>query len=89
VKAKFVTVAADPRMPGQWSHVYVVAYLGGKRVPLDTSHGDYPGWEASEYVTRRQEWDVDGAGLKQWLVIGLVAWAVMARYLKRWKGATL
>ena len=87
--AKFVTVAADPRLPGQWSHVYVVAYPeGGERVAMDTSHGGYPGWEAQNGVTRRQEWDID-AGLEQWLVIGLVVWAVLARYLKRKRGTTL
>lgn len=77
VKASFVTVAADPRMPGQFSHVYVVAYPGGKRVPLDTSHGEYPGWETASYQ-RREEWPVD-AGLGGLLIAGIVALVLWLR----------
>jgi hypothetical protein len=70
IRSSFVTAAADPRIPGQFSHVYVAAYPGSGRIALDTSHGQYPGWEVSENVTRRQEWPMD-AGLRDWIVAGL------------------
>lgn len=62
IPCSFVTIAADSRAPGQFSHVYVVAYPqsgNGMRVrmPLDASHGEYPGWEKEEYG-RYQEWPV-------------------------------
>ena len=53
IPCKFCTVAADGS--GNWSHVYIVAYPDGKRYPLDTSHGEYPGWE-TERSARRKEW---------------------------------
>lgn len=88
VEAHFATVAADARMPGQYSHVYVVAYpAGGGRVPMDTSHGQYPGWEASNGVTRREEWPI-GAGLRGLLVMVLVVAAVAVNFFKR-RGRTL
>lgn len=77
VEAKFVTVAADASQPGQFSHVYVAAYPpGGGRVALDTSHGEYPGWETAAY-NRKEEWSID-AGLRGWLVAGLVLLALWA-----------
>lgn len=54
----FVTVAADPDEPERWSHVYVrVVLIDGSRLPLDVSHGSYPGWEETN-VYRRKEWVV-------------------------------
>ncbi len=77
VEAKFVTVAADPSMPNQFSHVYVAAYPStGGRVALDTSHGEYPGWETTAY-SRKEEWGID-AGLRGWLVAGLIVLALWA-----------
>lgn len=58
IKAKFATVAANEQSPGQYSHVYVVAYPNGQRYPLDCSHGPAPGVEAAN-VGRRCEWDID------------------------------
>lgn len=59
---EFVTVAVNPREPDIYSHVYLYAVMqDGTRVPLDASHGDYPGWQVpSSRVTRRQVWDADG-----------------------------
>jgi hypothetical protein len=78
VNANFVTVAADPYNPGQYSHVYVAAYPSpGERVAMDTSHGAYPGWEArGDNVTRMEEWPVD-AGLRGLLVAGLIVVALI------------
>jgi hypothetical protein len=62
IPSKFCTVAADDRAPDQFSHVYCVAYLDGERIPLDASHGEYPGWEVDQRqpVGRKQEWGTDG-----------------------------
>lgn len=63
IPCTFVTTAADARDPGQFSHVYVVAYpmdprTGGRvRMPIDASHGEYAGWETQGYG-RYQEWPV-------------------------------
>jgi hypothetical protein len=59
---EFVTVAANPSETDVFSHVYLYAVLpDGSRLPLDASHGQYPGWQVpSAHVTRRQVWDSDG-----------------------------
>lgn len=59
---EFVTVAANPREPEIFSHVYLYAVMpDGSRLPLDASHGDYPGWQVpSAHVSRRQVWDASG-----------------------------
>lgn len=72
VKAKFVTVAADPVAPQHFSHVYVAAYTGdGARVPMDTSHGPEVGWE-TKAVTRIQEWPIGGIGVLELAIGGVV-----------------
>lgn len=80
IRSTFVTIAADPRDPSRYSHVYVAAYPGDRRVPLDASHGPYAGWEApEERVSRKQEWPVE-SGLSQLLpliiLIGAVYYAI-------------
>ncbi len=62
VPFEFVTVAANPKEPEIFSHVYLYAVMpDGSRLPLDASHGDYPGWQVpSSHVTRRQVWDANG-----------------------------
>jgi hypothetical protein len=71
ISSSFVTAAADPRVPGQYSHVYVAAYPPSGRIALDTSHGAYPGWEV-ENASRKEEWPVD-AGLRGLLLAGIIA----------------
>lgn len=63
VPYEFVTVAVNPNEPEIFSHVYVYAVLpDGSRLPLDASHGDYPGWQVpSGRVSRRQVWDSNGS----------------------------
>jgi hypothetical protein len=51
-----MTVAADSKRPREFSHIYVVAYYKGQRIPLDFSHGPYPGWECPS--SRMKEWPV-------------------------------
>lgn len=80
INASFVTVAADPREPHQYSHVYVAAYpTGGERVALDTSHGEYVGWEVEDQVTRRTEWPIN-AGYRGLILAGLVILALVANW---------
>lgn len=45
IETAFRTVAADPKEPQLYSHVYVVAYGPEGEFPLDCSHGPSPGWE--------------------------------------------
>lgn len=61
IKSRFVTVAGDPQEPGAWSHVYVAAYPEGRgRIPMDVSHGGYPGWEYMEGAgPRKTEWPIE------------------------------
>ena len=41
-----VTVAVNASVPDLYTHVYAQAVRpDGSRVPLDASHGQYPGWE--------------------------------------------
>lgn len=56
----FVTVAGDPQVPNDYTHVYVAAYgPEGLRTSMDASHGKYFGWEAPEHqITRKTEWPV-------------------------------
>ena len=61
IKCAFVTVAADETDRNWFSHVYVAAYTGsGVRIPLDASHGEYPGWEVARYW-RLEEWPVSAS----------------------------
>lgn len=56
VEPRIITIAASLETPNRWSHVYAAALdEAGKEIPMDTSHGDYMGWEASRYF-RRREW---------------------------------
>jgi hypothetical protein len=46
VPYEIVTAKCSPRDRREYSHVYPRAVMrDGRRVPLDASHGDYPGWQ--------------------------------------------
>jgi hypothetical protein len=68
------TVAADGSRPDSFSHVYTVALVRGRELPLDASVSfSSPGSEPSE-ITRKQDWRIDvfteddsGGGLMGWL----------------------
>jgi hypothetical protein len=62
VESYIVTVAADPADPSRWSHVFAMAKLpDGTLVPLDGSHGGYPGWMVpAEHIFRWQAWQLNG-----------------------------
>jgi len=62
VDCAFVTIAADANAPQIFSHVYLAAYpkrgqYAGMRVPMDLSHGQFPGWEHGQ-AFRLEEWPV-------------------------------
>lgn len=43
---RFRVIAANPRRPAAFSHVYVVARVAGREIPLDpTFHSNPAGWE--------------------------------------------
>jgi len=76
VPVSFVTAAADGS--NDFSHVYLAAYpktgpYAGQRVPLDLSHGDYPGWEFVNphgLAVRKQEWPCDSSGqVWTWVIL--------------------
>jgi hypothetical protein len=87
VPCKFVTVAADARDTGRFSHVYAACTdpNTGQRVSLDASHGPYPGWEclSAGPVWRLKEWAIDGPEWGEVLLIaaGLLLLAKLAGVL--------
>ena len=62
VQWEIVTVAVDPNQPDIFSHVYPRAVLReGYTLPLDASHGKYPGWEVpASRVLLKQVWNSEG-----------------------------
>lgn len=72
INSAFATVAADSRVPGEYSHVYLVAYPddctgSGQqvRVPMDLSHGKEIGWETPNRFGKFKEWPVTTAGTQR------------------------
>jgi len=61
IPCSLVTVAAEGDRPYEFSHIYVVAYFEGQRIPMDVSHGPHLGWECPHY--RIKEWPVCRASL--------------------------
>ena len=54
----FCTIAADRVEPDFFSHVYVKAVLmDGSIIPLDASHGQYPGWQTGN-IFKSMEWSI-------------------------------
>lgn len=70
----FRTVAADSSRPRSFSHVYTVALVRGRELPLDASVSfSSPGSEPTE-ISRKKDWhihvfdeDDTGGGLMGWL----------------------
>ncbi len=62
VPFEVVTVAVNPEEPTVFSHVFIYEVRpDGSRLPLDASHGEYPGWQVpTAHVSRRQVWDMNG-----------------------------
>lgn len=78
----FCTVAASDAQPRDFSHVYVVAYVDGVRIPMDCSHGSAVGWETPNRLGRRKEWPVcNGSSPKLEAAVGIgLALAVFALF---------
>jgi hypothetical protein len=53
VSVEIATIKAEPHNPDRWSHVYLIAYPDNSTLVMDTSHGDYLGWEAPQYIERK------------------------------------
>lgn len=61
VPVLIATVATEPDDPSRWSHVFLVAIVNGRVIPLDTSHGPAPGWMVPKSrINRWQTWTLDG-----------------------------
>lgn len=80
IPCSYRTVAADPTAPDTYSHVYVIAHLPEGDLALDTSHGQYAGWEV-EHSGKLRDWLVgpDRAGRSHLQGIGYVPWDEIAR----------
>ena len=76
----FCTVAVDPSVPDEYSHVYLVAYDRGGRIAIDASHGEYCGWECPNPFGKRKEWFVEHVPLTGYFLlagcVALLAWAM-------------
>lgn len=62
VPVRVMAVAANPDDPHRFSHVYAAAVLEDRSalpltLPIDASHGPYPGWEAP-VIFRRMPWRI-------------------------------
>lgn len=57
-RVSFVTVAANPERPREFSHVYCYVGLGGRLIAFDASHGPYLGWEINDRFHKRAVWPV-------------------------------
>lgn len=61
IPSVIVTVAADPSDPERWSHVFPMAEVNGAYLPMDASHGKFPGWMVPrDHISRWQAWDLNG-----------------------------
>jgi len=60
---EIVTLAVNPQEPEIFGHVFARAILSdGRRLPLDASHGVYPGWQVpAQEIQRLQVWDESGS----------------------------
>jgi hypothetical protein len=54
IRCLYVTIAAEPLFPDQWSHIYnTVEVYPGKWLPFDSSNGPAPGAEYAQPFKRR------------------------------------
>lgn len=61
IGSRIVTLQCDRRRPGEYTHVFPIAYDGSSWVPMDASHGLSPSWEVPvRDVSRRTEWSLSG-----------------------------
>jgi hypothetical protein len=80
IPSSLVTVSANQSRPEEFSHVYMASYWNGVRMPLDLSHGEYPGWECP-HLGRIQEWPMQRGQAEEILEIALPVAAIIAAAL--------
>ena len=85
VPVTMCTVSAERDRPREFSHVYLVAYWNGMRIPMDLSHGPYPGWECPN-LDRLREWPVCEETLRPSVFWPLLIAAATGGYLA-WKAS--
>jgi transglutaminase-like putative cysteine protease len=55
ISSSLRVVAANRRAPGRFSHVYVVAHVGGRNIPLDPTYARTPpGWQVPGALRRAE-----------------------------------
>lgn len=60
-ETRIVTIECDRTRPNEYSHVYLEVWDGSRWLPLDASHGKFPGWEVPAYdIARKTSWSMDG-----------------------------
>lgn len=80
---ELVVAACDPDQPGVYSHIYPRAILGDQRLPLDASHGDYPGWHVpAKHTWRAQVFNSNGQPVQD-----QASWSGLHGYRSRGLGA--
>jgi hypothetical protein len=80
VPVSMCTVSAERDRPRLFSHVYLVAYWNGMRIPMDLSHGPYPGWECPN-LGRMREWVVSADTLRPSMLLPILIAAGVGLYL--------
>jgi hypothetical protein len=80
VPVSMCTVSAEREKPREFSHVYLVAYWNGTRIPLDLSHGLYPGWECPN-LDRLREWPVSFDTIRPSMFLPILLAAAAGGYL--------
>jgi hypothetical protein len=71
VPVSMCTVSAERDRPRLFSHVYLVAYWNGMRIPMDLSHGPHPGWECPN-LGRMREWVVSAETLRPSMLLPIL-----------------
>lgn len=69
IECCFATVGAEEKDPTVFSHIYMVVYWRGQRIPMDCSHGPYVGWETQNLYGKYQEWAI--VDRKSWGLVGM------------------
>jgi hypothetical protein len=80
VPVSMCTVSAERDRPRLFSHIYLVAYWNGMRIPMDLSHGPYPGWECPN-LGRMREWVVSPDTLRPLMLLPILIAAGVGLYL--------
>lgn len=77
------TAAVSPDDPSRWSHVFPCAMVNGAVVPLDASHGKFPGWMVPRSrIYRFQAWSLDAKPVD----IGISKFQGLHGYVRRGRG---